>query len=224
MSTYRLIHAQKASFPIVMMCRLLKISRASYYAWVDRPASARSVRSQALTERITVLHKASDGVYGAPRLLVDLREEGVVVSGKVFAPLPSEGHLCRDTRVAAASVPEGTGMNHHDDHPEPSDATRGGPWEWSDEQLLLTAEQAARALHVGRTTLYALIKDGQLRAVHIGRSCRLTRAQLLRYVLRLDHPASRTGHPPAPTHPARPRPTTNQVGLFDLGPTPPDAA
>jgi len=84
-STYRLIHAQKASFPIVMMCRLLKISRASYYAWVDRPASARSVRSQALTERITVLHKASDGVYGAPRLLVDLREEGVVVSGKTVA-------------------------------------------------------------------------------------------------------------------------------------------
>ncbi len=102
-------------------------------------------------------------------------------------------------------------MNHHDDHPEPSDATRGGPREWSDEQLLLTAEQAARALHVGRTTLYALIKDGQLRAVHIGRSCRLTRAELLRYVLRLDHTA-------------RPRPTTNPVGLFDLGPTPPDAA
>jgi len=84
-STYPLIHAQKASFPIVMMCRLLKISRASYYAWVERPASARSVRSQALTERITVLHKASDGVYRAPRLLVDLRAEGVVVSGKTVA-------------------------------------------------------------------------------------------------------------------------------------------
>lgn len=37
---------------------------------------------------------------------------------------------------------------------------------WTDEQLLLTAEEAARALNVGRTTLYALIKDGQLRSVH----------------------------------------------------------
>lgn len=59
---------------------------------------------------------------------------------------------------------------------------------WTDEQLLLTAEEAARALHVGRTTLFALIKNGELHAVHIGRSCRLTRAELLRYVTRLDRP------------------------------------
>ena len=38
----------------------------------------------------------------------------------------------------------------------------------------------------GRTTLYALLKEVQLHAVHIGRSCRPTRAELLRYVARLD--------------------------------------
>ena len=85
MNKYRLIHAEKACFPIVMMCRLLEISRASYYAWIDRPDSARAVRAQALTERLAALHKASDGVYGAPRLLADLRDEGVVVSGKTVA-------------------------------------------------------------------------------------------------------------------------------------------
>lgn len=95
---------------------------------------------------------------------------------------------------------------------------------WSDEQLLLTAEEAAHALHVGRTTLYALIKGGQLRAVHIGRSCRLTRAELLRYVNRLDAPTPHAGHRPAANHRARPRPTASQAGLFDLEPTPPDAA
>jgi excisionase family DNA binding protein len=47
------------------------------------------------------------------------------------------------------------------------------PRTWTDEQLLLTAEETARALHVGRTTLFALIKNGELHAVHIGRSCRL---------------------------------------------------
>ena len=45
--------------------------------------------------------------------------------------------------------------------------------QWTDERLLLTAEEAAEALSVGRTTLYALIKEGKLRSVHIGRSCRL---------------------------------------------------
>lgn len=115
-------------------------------------------------------------------------------------------------------------MNDHGNHPEPPDATRAGSQQWSDAQLLLTAEEAARALHVGRTTLYALIKDGQLRAVHIGRSCRLSRAELLRYVHRLDQPTPRAGHRAAANHPVRPQPTAHQGGLFDLEPTPPDAA
>lgn len=105
-------------------------------------------------------------------------------------------------------------MNDHDSYT--------GSHRWSDEQLLLTAEQAARALHVGRTTLYALIKDGQLHAVHIGRSCRLTRAELLRYVNGLNRPKPRTGHKPAVNRRASPRPTMNQAGLFDLEPIPPD--
>ncbi|MGI8677459.1 MAG: helix-turn-helix domain-containing protein [Jatrophihabitans sp.] len=89
---------------------------------------------------------------------------------------------------------------------------------WTAQQLLFTAEEAARALNVGRTTLYALIKDGQLHSVHIGRSCRLTRAALLSYVTRLDAaslgPVLRRHH----------RTLTNPDGLFGLDPTPPDAA
>ena len=91
---------------------------------------------------------------------------------------------------------------------------------WTDEQLLLTAEEAARALNIGRTTLYALIKDGQLHSVHIGRSCRLTRAELLRYVNRLDRGADLVRERlRAVTEPGQ-----TQDGLFDLDPTPPDAA
>ncbi|MCW2539681.1 MAG: putative excisionase [Frankiales bacterium] len=66
------------------------------------------------------------------------------------------------------------------------DATAHQAELFTDEQLLFTPEQAAGALQIGRTTLYALLKEERLHAVHIGRSCRLTRAELLRYVARLD--------------------------------------
>jgi excisionase family DNA binding protein len=52
--------------------------------------------------------------------------------------------------------------------------------------LLLTPEEAATALRIGRTTIYGLMRAGELRPVHIGRSCRLPRAELERYVRCLE--------------------------------------
>jgi excisionase family DNA binding protein len=90
---------------------------------------------------------------------------------------------------------------------------------WAAESLLLTPEEAARLLRVGRTTVYALMKAGDLRPVHIGRSCRLARAELERYVRRLQN-APQTA--PA-QHRRRNEPkTADQSGLFD--PDPRDAA
>jgi excisionase family DNA binding protein len=82
----------------------------------------------------------------------------------------------------------------------------------SSDQLLLTPEEAARVLRVGRTTIYALMKAGDLLSVHIGRSCRISRAELQRYVHGLESPP--------PSISARPRrhrrTTTNQRSLFEL--------
>lgn len=49
------------------------------------PPSARAARAAFLADRIAVLHADSDGAYGAPRILADLRAEGQVVSGKTVA-------------------------------------------------------------------------------------------------------------------------------------------
>ena len=70
------------------------------------------------------------------------------------------------------------------------------------DTLLLTPEEAARVLRVGRTTIYALMKAGDLRPVHIGRSCRLSRAELERYVRRLENPPAGGACSPPPTQPA----------------------
>ncbi len=90
----------------------------------------------------------------------------------------------------------------------------------SDDPLLLTPEEAAKLLRVGRTTVYALMKAGDLHPVHIGRSCRLSRAELERYVSRLEAPP-----PAASRQPSRKRSTVpDQHGLFDLTPEPRDPA
>jgi excisionase family DNA binding protein len=87
-----------------------------------------------------------------------------------------------------------------------------------DDPLLLTPEEAAKVLRVGRTTIYALMKVDELRPVHIGRSCRISRAELERYVRRLETPP-----PSATPRPRRRRRTpTNQGGLFDLAVEPVD--
>jgi excisionase family DNA binding protein len=85
----------------------------------------------------------------------------------------------------------------------------------SSDALLLTPEEAARVLRVGRTTVYALLKAGDLHPVHIGRSCRLSRAELERYVNQLE------ARPPRRPN-GRRRPNRGQSEVFGLIPSPPD--
>lgn len=66
------IAAKKAEHPIATMCRVLEVSRSGYHAWVKRPPSARAVQDARLTDRIGELHKRSRGVYGSPRIWLDL--------------------------------------------------------------------------------------------------------------------------------------------------------
>jgi excisionase family DNA binding protein len=84
------------------------------------------------------------------------------------------------------------------------------------DPLLLTPEEAAHVLSAGRTTIHGLMKSGERRPVHIGCGCRLARAELERYVNRLQSP------PPARRRSRERGITTDQSGLFKLVHTTPD--
>jgi putative transposase len=92
-SCYTLIEAQRTSFPIPLMCRILGVSRSGYYAWRERPPSKRVRAEEALTERISRAHRNSRGTYGAPRVHAQLRAEGVRCSRKRVARLMRDAGL-----------------------------------------------------------------------------------------------------------------------------------
>ena len=87
------VDAEKASYPIRLLCRCLAVSRAGYSAWRTRSASARAQEDARLKIKIAASHTASLKAYGSPRILRDLREEGHHVSRKRVARLMREEGL-----------------------------------------------------------------------------------------------------------------------------------
>jgi excisionase family DNA binding protein len=59
------------------------------------------------------------------------------------------------------------------------------PSESSTARLLLTVEEAAKRLGVGRTLMYTLVKDGEVESVQIGRLRRIPADALPRYLEQL---------------------------------------
>jgi excisionase family DNA binding protein len=57
------------------------------------------------------------------------------------------------------------------------------------DKLLLTPEEAAEVLGIGRTKVYALISDGDLLSVRIGNSRRVPRDAVDEFIARLEDEA-----------------------------------
>lgn len=58
------------------MCRMLQIARSGFDHWLHKPMSDRAIEDERLLSLIRVSYEASSGVYGAPRIFLDLREIG----------------------------------------------------------------------------------------------------------------------------------------------------
>jgi putative transposase len=92
-SAYKLIDAEKASYPVSLLCRVLKVSRSGYYDWKDRPLSKMTRENAALTEQIVEIHERSRRTYGYPRVHAELRALGVRCSRKRVARLMRKAGL-----------------------------------------------------------------------------------------------------------------------------------
>ena len=73
---FRFIEDRRADYPVTIMCDVLEVSPAGYYAWRSRPESRRSAANRALINDIKRVHHDARGRYGSPRIHVELKAQG----------------------------------------------------------------------------------------------------------------------------------------------------
>jgi putative transposase len=76
------VKANQATQPVRVMCRLLQVSASGFYAWRDRPLSARRRADIGLSARIHEIYRRSKGRYGAPNIHAELKDDHDVHVGK----------------------------------------------------------------------------------------------------------------------------------------------
>ena len=77
---YEFIKENRDHYDTKMMCRVLEVTRSGYYAWLHEPISRRAQEDIRLLRLIRASFVASHGIYGAPRVFLDLREAGETCS------------------------------------------------------------------------------------------------------------------------------------------------
>ena len=84
---FQFIEDHRDEFPVRRMCKELNVSPSGYYAWRERPASARKMANQELYKKIEAVYNDNHGVYGSPRIYHELKEQGIACSENRIARL-----------------------------------------------------------------------------------------------------------------------------------------
>jgi putative transposase len=71
---YAWIREHRDSFPIAVMCQVLNVSKAGYYAASERPPSARQQRSERIRDSVRQAHAESHGIYGCAKIVRTLQQ------------------------------------------------------------------------------------------------------------------------------------------------------
>jgi putative transposase len=87
------IEAEKANYPVRMLCRIMHVSRSGFYAWCERPESRRCIEDRRLTALIRSAHRNSRKCYGSPRVHRELIDQGISVGRHRVARLMRQDGL-----------------------------------------------------------------------------------------------------------------------------------
>ncbi len=92
-SLYAFIKDNTGPYRVRMMCRVLGVAPSGYYKWLQQPQSQRAQEDARLLRLIRASFTSSQGIYGAPRVFLDLREAGETCSKHRVARLMRQAKL-----------------------------------------------------------------------------------------------------------------------------------
>ena len=107
---FRFVKDHRRRWPVQVMCRVLKVTRSGFYAWLKREPSARQLRREKLLTRIRVAHAENRELYGSPRVHRALLIEGEIVSRNTVAKLMRAAKI--RARMRRRYVPRTTDSTH----------------------------------------------------------------------------------------------------------------
>ena len=107
---FAFIKEHVAAYPVEVACDALGVSRSGYYAWLDRPESARAKRREELAAAIARVHGENRGVYGSPRVHQALLAEGESACVNTVADIMQEQEIRAKTK--RKFVPRTTDSRH----------------------------------------------------------------------------------------------------------------
>lgn len=93
MTSFDFILAEKASFPVSLLCDVLDVSRSGFYAWLKRPAPKSASSDARLAIEIRLAHQKCRRIYGSPRIHRELVAHGHRVGRKRVERLMRENGL-----------------------------------------------------------------------------------------------------------------------------------
>lgn len=109
---YACIARYRGEFKVRLMCRVLRVSRAGFYASIKRSLSQHAMTDQMLSEEILKAHRASRQTYGSPRVHRELKDQGIAVGEKRVARLMREAGI-------RAKQPRRFRVTTNSSHPNP---------------------------------------------------------------------------------------------------------
>jgi putative transposase len=90
---FAFIDVEKAFYPVRILCRVLRVSKSGFYAWLRRNPSCRDFEDEQLRPKIVKAFKTGRGTYGSPRVQQELVDQGDKIGRRRVARLMCEMKL-----------------------------------------------------------------------------------------------------------------------------------